>query len=52
MSRERQQELASMGGKAAHANGKAHKFTSDQAKAAVRIQIKNRRKKNDNSKPE
>lgn len=34
MTPERQRELASMGGKTAHARGKAHQFTPAQAKAA------------------
>lgn len=32
----RQREIASMGGIAAHKSGKAHKFTSEEAKAAGR----------------
>ncbi len=31
---ERQREIASMGGKAAHAKGMAHRFTSEEAKIA------------------
>ena len=34
MSRERQREIASEGGKAAHAQGRAHEFTSDEAREA------------------
>ncbi len=34
MDRERVRAIASMGGKAAHATGKAHEFTSDEAKVA------------------
>jgi general stress protein YciG len=34
MSPERQREIASLGGKAAHRGGKAHKFTSEEAKLA------------------
>lgn len=34
MERERQRELASKGGKAAHVKGTAHEFTSDEARAA------------------
>lgn len=34
MSRKRLSEIASMGGKAAHAQGAAHEFTSDEAKKA------------------
>lgn len=36
MSRERQREIASQGGKAAHAKGTAHQWTSDEARAAGR----------------
>jgi general stress protein YciG len=36
MPRERQREIASKGGKAAHAAGKAHEFTSEQAREAGR----------------
>lgn len=34
MSKEQRQEIASMGGRAAHEKGSAHQFTSDEAKAA------------------
>lgn len=34
MDPERQRELASMGGKAAHQNGTAHQFTSEEAREA------------------
>ena len=34
MDRSKVSEIASKGGKAAHATGKAHQFTSDEAKAA------------------
>jgi general stress protein YciG len=34
MSPEKQKEIASKGGKAAHAQGKAHKFTSEEARVA------------------
>lgn len=33
---ERQREIASVGGKAAHEQGRAHEFTPDEAKAAGR----------------
>jgi general stress protein YciG len=33
---QRQREIASMGGKAAHASGRAHEFTTDEARAAGR----------------
>ena len=36
MSREKQREIASLGGKAAHASGHAHEFTSEEARAAGR----------------
>ena len=34
MSAEKQRELARLGGRAAHAQGKAHEFTSEEARAA------------------
>ena len=34
MSPEKQKEIASLGGKAAHAKGTAHQFTSEEAKKA------------------
>ena len=36
MDRERQREIAARGGKAAHAAGTAHEFTSEEARAAGR----------------
>lgn len=36
MDPERQREIAAKGGKAAHAQGRAHEFTADEAKAAGR----------------
>lgn len=36
MDREKQRQIASKGGKAAHAKGSAHEFTSDQAREAGR----------------
>ena len=36
MDRERQREIASKGGRAAHAKGTAHEFTSDEARVAGR----------------
>ncbi len=36
MSKEKKQEIASKGGKAAHALGTAHKWTSEEAQAAGR----------------
>jgi general stress protein YciG len=37
MDKERQREIASQGGKAAHAQGVAHEFTSEEAKVAGRL---------------
>jgi general stress protein YciG len=34
MDRERQREIASQGGRAAHASGNAHQFTSEEARLA------------------
>jgi uncharacterized protein len=36
MSREKQREIASAGGKAAHEQGLAHEFTTDEARTAGR----------------
>ncbi len=36
MSKAKQRAIASLGGKAAHAQGKAHRFTVEEAKAAGR----------------
>ena len=36
MDRDKQREIASRGGKAAHAQGRAHEFTTDEARAAGR----------------
>jgi general stress protein YciG len=36
MNPEKQREIASRGGKAAHAQGRAHEFTADEARAAGR----------------
>lgn len=36
MSAEKQREIASMGGKAAHQKGTAHEFTTDEARTAGR----------------
>lgn len=36
MDQQRQREIASQGGRAAHANGTAHQFTSEQAREAGR----------------
>lgn len=37
MDPERQREIASIGGKAAHAQGLAHEFTAKEARAAGRV---------------
>jgi general stress protein YciG len=37
MSPERRKEVCSAGGKAAHAKGKAHKFTTEEARLAGKI---------------
>jgi uncharacterized protein len=34
MDKERQRQIASMGGKAAHEKGTAHQYTSDEARTA------------------
>lgn len=34
MSKDRHREIASMGGKSAHASGNAHEFTSEEARRA------------------
>lgn len=36
MDPQRQREIASMGGRAAHTSGRGHEFTSDEARAASR----------------
>lgn len=36
MDRDKQREIASKGGKAAHENGQAHEFTSEEARIAGR----------------
>ena len=36
MDRSRQREIASLGGKAAHASGRAHEFSSEEAREAGR----------------
>jgi general stress protein YciG len=37
MDREKQQEICSKGGKAAHRQGKAHEFTSEEAREAGKL---------------
>lgn len=46
MTPERQREIASMGGKTAHARGTAHEFTSTTAREAAIKRNKNRTKQN------
>lgn len=41
MSAEQRQAIASQGGRAAHAGGKAHQFTSEEASAAGRKRHEN-----------
>lgn len=36
MSQQKQRQIASMGGKAAHANGTAHQFSTEEAREAGR----------------
>jgi general stress protein YciG len=45
MDPERHREIASMGGKAAHEQGTAHKFTAEEARAAGRKGHENRRRR-------
>lgn len=47
MSPEKQKEIASKGGKAAHAQGTAHEFTSEEAREAGRKGGQNRGHKSD-----
>ena len=42
MDPQRQREIASLGGRAAHQSGHAHEFTSDEARAAGRKRHQNR----------
>lgn len=46
MSSEKQRQIASKGGKAAHARGTAHEFTSEEARVAGRKGGQQRQKKN------
>ncbi|WP_020654064.1 KGG domain-containing protein [Massilia niastensis] len=41
MDPQRQREIASQGGRAAHASGNAHEFSSEEARAAGRMSHKN-----------
>ena len=41
MDPQRQREIASQGGRAAHASGTAHEFTSEEAREAGRMSHKN-----------
>ncbi|WP_420225426.1 KGG domain-containing protein [Pigmentiphaga litoralis] len=43
MDRQRQREIASQGGKAAHRSGRAHQFTAQEARAARAISHASRR---------
>lgn len=43
MTPEKQKAIASMGGKAAHASGHSHEFTSEEASAAAKVAWENRR---------
>lgn len=45
MDKAEQREIASQGGRAAHRNGNAHHFTSEEARAAGRKSHENRRAK-------
>ncbi len=40
---ERRKEIAAMGGRKAHQNGRAHKFTSEEAKAAHALRGKGKK---------
>lgn len=46
MSSDKQRQIASKGGKAAHEKGTAHEFTSDEARAAGRKGGQARQRKN------
>lgn len=48
MDQERQREIASLGGKAAHASGNAHEFTSEEAREAGRKGGRSRQRNNGN----
>lgn len=41
MDQQQQREIASQGGRAAHASGNAHEFTSEEAREAGRMSHKN-----------
>lgn len=45
MSKSKHRAIASLGGKAAHAKGTAHKFTSEEARRAGKLSRRNRVKK-------
>ncbi len=45
MSKDKQRMIASKGGRAAHAKGTAHKWTSDEARKAGRLGGKSRQSK-------
>ncbi len=46
MNKDKQRQIASKGGRAAHMKGTAHKWTSDEARAAGRKGGRARQKKN------
>ena len=46
MDEEKRRQIASKGGKAAHASGRAHEFTSEEARAAGRKGGQSRRQNN------
>jgi general stress protein YciG len=46
MDRQRQREIASQGGKAAHRSGKAHQFNAEEARAAGAVSHASRRMAN------
>ncbi len=44
MSKDEQKRIASLGGRAAHASGNAHQFTSEEARAAGRKRAEKRQR--------
>lgn len=51
MSPEKARDIQSKGGKTAHANGTAHQYTSEEAKAARKIATENMRAKKEKVTP-
>jgi len=51
MDRDRQRQIASSGGKAAHAKGPAHEWNAEEARAAGRKGARNRRQAATHQKP-